>query len=147
VCRHFEDLCPGVPGVDAAAPSKREQLLATMLDNLKNPYDSVRVADLAEELAHDDGILVLDVRPAGQFADAHMSTAVNMPLEELATRVAELPQDRDTPIVSVCAIGRTSKEATLYLKSLGYRRVRNLKGGITEWLRKGQSVEASPNKV
>jgi rhodanese-related sulfurtransferase len=41
----------------------------------------------------------------------------------------------------VCAIGRTSKETTLYLKSLGYRHVRNLKGGITEWMRKGQETE------
>ena len=35
----------------------------------------------------------------------------------------------------------TSKKTTLYLKSLGYRHVRNLKGGITEWMRKGQGTE------
>jgi rhodanese-related sulfurtransferase len=81
------------------------------------------------------------VRPADQFAAGHVPGAVNIPQADLAARAGELPEDRDAPIVMVCAIGRTSKETILYLKSLGYRRARNLKGGITEWLRKGQTIE------
>jgi len=149
VCRHFPDLCPSPDGagdIAVAAPSRQEQLMASLLENLKNPYDSVRVTAFAEELSADEPPFVLDVRPADQFADVHMAGAVNIPQEELAGRLGELPDDRDAPIVTVCAIGRTSKEATLLLKSLGYRRVRNLKGGITEWLRKGQPAEAAAGK-
>lgn len=141
ICRHFPDLCPAEASQATAAPSRAEQVFVAMLENLKNPYDSVKVTTLAEELAAGQRPLVLDVRPADQFADVHMEQALNIPLEELADRVSDLPADRETPIVTVCAIGRTSKEATLLLKSLGYRNVRNLKGGITEWLRKGQPAE------
>jgi cysteine synthase/rhodanese-related sulfurtransferase len=145
VCRHFPDLCPAAPTSTAeavAAPSKNEQLLASMLENLKNPYDSVPVSKLAAELSAGAQPLIVDVRPGDQFAAGHVPGAINIPQADLPARAAELPDDRDAPIVMVCAIGRTSKETTLYLKSLGYRHVRNLKGGITEWMRKGQKTEA-----
>ncbi len=54
VCRHFPELCPAPSGAGAApanaAPSRTEQLMEEMIENLKNPYDSVAVADLAREL-------------------------------------------------------------------------------------------------
>jgi len=43
----------------------------------------------------------------------------------------------------VCGIGKFSKPTTLYLKSLGYRHVRSLKGGINEWVRKQQPTAKS----
>ena len=146
VCRHFVELCPAPEGgnhdtvAEAAVPSKNEQMLAAMLENLKNPYDSVAVSRLAEELGGEAPPLVVDVRASDQFAAGHVPGAVNIPQGDLPARAAELPEDRDAPIVMVCAIGRTSKETTLFLKSMGYRHVRNLKGGITEWMRKGQKT-------
>lgn len=140
VCRHFPDWC-AASGTGAAGPSAGEQLLARLLENLKNPYDSVAVNQLAAELASETRPLVVDVRPADQFATGHLPSSINIPQAELASRASELPDDRDTPITMVCSIGRTSKETVLYLKSLGYRRVRNLKGGVTEWIRKGQKTE------
>jgi rhodanese-related sulfurtransferase len=145
VCRHFPELCPtpAVTADTAAAPSKQEQLLAAMLENLKNPYDSVAVSKFVEELEGGSNPVVIDVRTADQFAAGHLPHAINIPQADLAARAGELPENRDAPIVMVCAIGRTSKETTLYLKSLGYRHVRNLKGGITEWIRKGQKTEGA----
>ena len=136
VCRHFSDLCPATgTTAEAAAPSKNEQLMMELLENLKNPYDSVAIAALADELATGARPLVVDVRTSDQFASGHIPGAINIPQTDVSRRASELPDDRDAPIVMVCAIGRTSKETTLYLKSLGYRHVRNLKGGIAEWMR------------
>jgi rhodanese-related sulfurtransferase len=150
VCRHFPNWCPA-PAADTTAvmPSAGEVMLAALLENLKNPFDSVAATQLAGELGTDAAPLVVDVRTAEQFAAGHVPGAVNIPQAELAARAAELPADRDAPIVMVCSIGRTSKETILYLKSLGYRRARNLKGGVTEWIRKGHEVEkgtSSPAK-
>jgi len=142
VCRHFPDWCPPAStNAEAAAPSKNERLMAELLENLKNPYDSVSVSALVQDLSAGPGPLVVDVRTPSEFASGHVPGAVNIPQADLGARASELPEDRDAPIVMVCAIGRTSKETTLYLKSLGYRHVRNLKGGITEWMRKGQKTE------
>jgi rhodanese-related sulfurtransferase len=108
----------------------------------------VAVADLARELAGGPGAaagpLVIDVRPLAQYAERHIPGAVNLPQAELSQRKGELPPDRNTPIVMVCGIGKFSKPTTLFLKSLGYRNVRSLKGGINEWVRKQQPTTAAP---
>lgn len=157
VLRHFPQLAPVLAGATpklptpsaATAPSKNEQFLEEMIENLKNPYDSVAVTDLVKEL---DGAatpkpVVLDVRPFDQFAELHIPGSVNLPQSELSQRKSELPADRETPIVMVCGVGKFSKNTTLYLKSMGYRRVRSLKGGINEWVRKQQPTESSTAKV
>ena len=142
--RHFPQQCPADDG-DAASAGQgaNDVLMAEMMENLKNKYDSVRVTVLKEELAGDDAPLVVDVRPPDMYAKSHIAGAVNIPQEGLGTRAGELPEDREAKIVMVCGIGKFSKPTTLYLKSLGYRNVRNLKGGLGEWVRKGQPVETS----
>ncbi len=143
VCRHFPELCPSAPDAAAgpAAPSRNDQLMDEMIENLKNPFDSIAVADLARELTSPAKPLVIDVRPLGQFNDQHIMGAISLPQAELSQRKGELPTDRGTPIVMACGIGKFSKPTTLYLKSLGYRNVRSLKGGINEWVRLKQPTE------
>ena len=146
VCRHFPELCPAPPGAAGgvtpaiAAPSRSEQLMDEMVENLKNPYDSVAVAELATELAGSAKPVVVDVRPLEQYTDLRIPGSVNFPQAELSKRKGELPADRDTPIVMVCGVGKFSKPTTLFLKSMGYRHVRSLKGGINEWVRKQQAT-------
>ncbi|MCH7685673.1 MAG: pyridoxal-phosphate dependent enzyme [Planctomycetes bacterium] len=139
--RHFPQFCPGDKQQESSAPSKNDLFLAEMMENLKNPHDSVRVKVLNEELQGEDKPLVVDVRPPEMFAESHIPGAVNIPQTDLAQRVDELPSERDASIVMVCGIGKFSKPTTLYLKSLGYRNVRNLKGGINEWVRKDLPTE------
>ena len=141
--RHFPQVCPGDKQQDSAAPSKNDLFLAEMMENLKNPHDSVRVKVLNEELQGEGKPLVIDVRPPDMFAESHIPGAINIPQSDLSERVDELPSERDASIVMVCGIGKFSKPTTLYLKSLGYRNVRNLKGGINEWVRKDLPTESS----
>lgn len=57
------------------------------------PLRSYRVADfgdLAKAMAHDD-LTVLDVRQTGEYEDAHVTGAINIPLHELAHRIDEVP--------------------------------------------------------
>jgi len=144
--RHFPYVCPPGEGAKEAGPSKSDQLLATLLENLKNPYDTIRVDELKRDLEESEKPLVVDVRPPEMFAKGHIAGSVNIPEEALPQRTGELPADRDARIVMVCGIGKVSKATVLYLKSLGYRRVRSLKGGLGEWVRKGYPTQmgASP---
>ena len=134
VCRHFPDLCPAQD--NSAAAGRYDQVMEEMIENLKNPFDSVAVLELARDLDSGAGPLVVDIRPASQYADLHIPDSINLPQAELSQRKADLPSDRNTPIVMVCGIGKFSKPTTLFLKSLGYKNVRSLKGGINEWVRK-----------
>ena len=113
-----------------------------MMENLKNPYDSIRADDLHRQLDGHDSPLLVDVRPQDMFAKSFIARSINIPMDDFASRASELPDDRNAPMVLVCGVGKFSKNWTLYLKSMGYRNVKSLKGGIGEWVRKGHPTES-----
>ena len=57
-----------------------------------------------------------------------------IPLGELPRRYQELPRDRE--IVTQCKMGGRSAKAQDFLKSVGFTNVKNLRGGILEWIDK-----------
>ena len=141
--RHFPELAPAKKNESehSEGPSKNDQLLAEMIENLKNPFDTIRVKDLNEQLSGEQKPLVIDIRATSDFSESHIPGSISIPQDDLGERSGELPEDRDAPIVTVCNIGKFSKVATLILKSKGYRNVRSAKGGLNEWVRKGYSLE------
>ena len=146
VVRHFPEFSPPQKeGEESgeAAPSKNDVLMAEMMENLKNPHDSIKVKDLNAKLADDTKPLIIDIRIPEHFDESHIPDSVNIPQEDLGSRSGELPDDRNAEIVTVCNIGKFSKQATLYLKSKGYRNVRSAKGGLNEWVRKGFPTESA----
>jgi len=140
--RHFAEICPSDAKGEETGPNKNDLFVAEMIENLKNPHDSVRAKILHKEL-EEDGPTLVDVRPPEMYAKGHVAGSLNIPQDDLGTRLAELPEDRNAPIVMICGIGKFSKHTTLYLKSHGYRNVRSLKGGVNEWDRKGYDLEKS----
>ena len=88
------------------------------------------------------GVLVLDVRPAAEYAAAHIAGAVSIPVGDLAGRLAELPAGAE--IVAYCR-GRycvMSLEAVRLLRTHGYR-ARPMDGGLPEWRDEGMPVAAA----
>lgn len=71
--------------------------------------------------------LILDVRTADEFAEAHLPGAVNIPLDELRARKAEVPTHQ--PVLVYCAVGLRGYLATRILMAHGYTQVKNLAGG------------------
>lgn len=138
--RHFPEICPA-PAAAAGGDGEADRFLAMLQENLKNPYVGMLVDDLARKMEQSPRPMVVDVRPAESYAQSRIPGSVNVPMEELEARAGEFPEDRDAPIVTVCGIGKISKNATLWLASRGYRNVRNLKGGINEWVRKEHAVD------
>jgi sulfur-carrier protein adenylyltransferase/sulfurtransferase len=76
-------------------------------------------------------IKLLDVREPYEYELCHISGSKLIPLEELEKRVGELnPSDE---IVVYCHVGVRSARAVEFLSSKGFRRTRNLMGGIRAW--------------
>ncbi len=124
-------------GVAIGEPSAKEQLFGTMVENSRNPHSTCEIADLAAGLEGDAKPLVIDVRMPEIYANQHVSGAVNIPTAEMTDRQAELPEDRDHPIVTVCNRGNLSLQGMLVLQSLGYRNVKSLNGGTVAWAEEG----------
>jgi len=85
---------------------------------------------------------VLDVRTAEEYQQERMEGSVNLPLAAMHAGASELPADRGALIVTVCNTGRQSLTGLLLLKSLGYRNVKNLMGGLAAWSGEGHPLES-----
>jgi len=77
--------------------------------------------------------LLLDVRHADEYADGHIAGALNIPVEQLASRAGVLGVPRDTEIVVYCVSGKRATKAQQTLTSLGYTHVRLLDGSLNTW--------------
>ena len=74
--------------------------------------------------------VLLDVRESDEFERCRIEGSVLIPLNELPSRVAELPKDK--LVVVHCHHGGRSARATAYLNEQGYK-AQNLAGGIDAW--------------
>ncbi|MEE2829269.1 MAG: pyridoxal-phosphate dependent enzyme [Myxococcota bacterium] len=129
-------------GSGTGEPSPKEQLLETLVENSRNPHNTIELDGLHATLSEGgDPPLIIDVRGADTYEGEHLAGAVNIPLAELGDRRGELPEDLDAPIVTVCNRGNMSISGMLLLQSLGYRRVTSLNGGTIGWSDKGYPVE------
>lgn len=90
-------------------------------------------------------VVVLDVRPADEYAAGHLPGAVSIPVSEIKRRLREIPKGRE--IVACCRGPYCvyAYEAVEILRSAGFR-AKRLKGGFLEWRAAGLPVshEAGP---
>jgi len=77
------------------------------------------------------GARLLDVRSAEEFAGGHLPGAVNIPVQELDRRLAEVGP-RDSELVLYCRSGHRSGRAAELLRQRGFTKVHNL-GPMTAW--------------
>jgi len=83
---------------------------------------------------------VLDVRQPEELDEplGYIAVAQTIPLNELKSRLDEIPQDR--PVIPVCHAGMRSGQATVILRQAGFLRVANLRGGMLLWQQIGLPV-------
>ena len=96
--------------------------------------DEIGVDELKERMDRGEAPPILDVREPQEFEICRIPGAVLIPMRELPSRLNEL--DRSTELVVHCRSGVRSANATLWLRTQGFVRVRNLTGGILEWIDK-----------
>jgi len=85
----------------------------------------------AEELASADAPLVLDIRTPREWSAKHITGSVNIPLNHLQERIAEIPRDRR--IAVHCAGGYRSSIAASILHQYGITSLIEMAGGLAAW--------------
>lgn len=70
-------------------------------------------------------------------------TDLSIPFDEIAASTADLPSDKDTPLLVYCRSGRMSAIAGKELVRLGYRNVVDLEGGMIAWEASGRSITSA----
>jgi rhodanese-related sulfurtransferase/DNA-binding transcriptional ArsR family regulator len=115
-----------------------ERLAAAYLGD-RDALEPVTREELARRLDGDDSLVVLDVRPAAEYAAGHLPGAVSIPVGELRRRLAELPRDRE--VVAYCRgpYCAFAHEAVALLRQAGLQ-ARRLEDGLPEWQAAGLAV-------
>ena len=114
----YEEFC-GVPNHDHEEGSAGET------------WD-ISVTDLAERVKTNH-LKLIDVREPHELEISRLPNATNIPLGQLAARLSELDSAED--MVLFCKSGARSTRALELLTSAGFKKVKNLKGGINAWAR------------
>jgi rhodanese-related sulfurtransferase len=86
---------------------------------------------VAEELAGSHPPLLLDIRNPREWASKHIEGSVNVPLNHLRDRIAEIPRDRR--IAVHCAGGYRSSIAASILHQYGMTNLIEMAGGLAAW--------------
>ena len=123
----------------AAGRLAEVERLAAAYVGARDELEPVTREELARRLRDGDDLLVLDVRPAAEFAAGHLPGAVSIPVEELRRRLAELPADRE--VVAYCRgpYCAFAHEAVELLRDEGFA-ARRLEDGLPEWQAAGLAV-------
>ena len=100
----------------------------------------ISVAQAKEK--YDAGTFLLDVRQPEEWNETHVPGTTLIPLGELASRVDELPKDKE--IVVICRSGNRSQEGRDILLNSGFKRVTSVAGGVNDWKAKGLPTVSGP---
>jgi adenylyltransferase/sulfurtransferase len=116
----YEQFC----GVTPAAPEPVTVNTAT----------EITAVEFKKRLDRGDALRIVDVREPNEYQINRIAGSVLIPLGDVPKRHAELNPDDE--IVVHCKMGGRSAKAADFLRSVGFTRVLNLKGGILDWIDK-----------
>jgi adenylyltransferase/sulfurtransferase len=91
-------------------------------------------AALKARLDRGDKLQIIDVREPNEYQINRIPGSTLIPLGEIPRRYGEL--DPDSELVMQCKVGGRSAKAADFLRSVGFKKVLNLQGGILEWIDK-----------
>ena len=116
----YEQFC----GITPAAPEPVIVNNATELTSV----------ELKQRLDRGEKLTIVDVREPNELQINRIPGSVHIPLGDIPKRYNEL--DPDAELVMQCKSGVRSAKAADFLRSVGFKRVLNLKGGILDWIDK-----------
>jgi molybdopterin/thiamine biosynthesis adenylyltransferase/rhodanese-related sulfurtransferase len=114
----YEQFCGLAPAEQAAVEAERWEITAP---------------ELQARRAHGDDIVLVDVREPNEYEIARIPDSILIPLNSLPERMSELDSSRE--IVLSCHTGVRSMRALEFLYQSGFRKLKNLRGGIEAWSR------------
>jgi sulfur-carrier protein adenylyltransferase/sulfurtransferase len=117
----YEQFC----GIHPAAPEP-----TTVLNNATE----ISAVDLKQRLDRGDALTIIDVREPNEYQINRIAGSSLIPLGDVPQRYRELNPDDE--IVVHCKMGGRSAKAADFLRSVGFKRVLNLRGGILDWIDK-----------
>ncbi len=105
-----------------------------MQNKLNGFFTGISAEHFKEKLDKKDLMVLLDVRNPDEYEQMRLGVGEKLiPLGQLRKRMEEIPEDKNTEIITWCKISLRGYEASLILQANGYNNVKVLEGGIMAW--------------
>jgi len=104
------------------------------------PLEVEQITPLQARERQRHGALLIDVRDDNERAGGMPEGAIGVARAALGSRIAELVQRHDQPLLTICATGQRSLLAADALRQLGYAQVASVSGGFRRWQADGLPV-------
>ena len=98
----------------------------------KAEYKKISPQEAKDMMDKDASAIILDVRTPAEFAEGHISKALNIANETIGTERPEGLPDLDATILIYCRSGNRSAQAAKKLLAMGYTQVYDF-GGLNTW--------------
>jgi len=95
----------------------------------------IEVTELKTKLDANEKFIFIDVREEYEYQEFNLGARL-IPLGQLISHIPELEAYKDEEIIIHCRSGARSGAAKQTLEQLGFKKVRNLLGGVLEWQRR-----------
>jgi rhodanese-related sulfurtransferase len=114
-----------------------------------NDKDEISRDELQAKIARGDTFHLLETLPASYYRHSHLPGAVNLPVDEIPRRARQLLPTNDAEVVVYCLDENcaAASQAARMLRSLGYRRVREYRGGKADWRAAGLPLEGESRRL
>lgn len=80
---------------------------------------------VAKNVEIDTKSILIDVRTNAEYSSGHLKNAINIPHDQIQTKIMEIVKDKNAKIVLYCRSGNRSGIAESVLKKMGYSNVVN----------------------
>jgi rhodanese-related sulfurtransferase/DNA-directed RNA polymerase subunit RPC12/RpoP len=135
VCMPCGSTCDNVvhskPGTCPSCNMKLIEKKALQFENLTTEQFCRRITD-------NPNVVLLDVRSSSEFNGSawrgtygHFKNAININVEELEKRIAELARYKDREVLVYCSHSVRSPRAAMILTENGFKNVKNMAGGVS----------------
>jgi len=103
---------------------------------------SIDPIELKQRLDSAGAPAVIDVRTSAEFVLGHIPGAVNIPFDEVASRIGEVTAPHGVAVY--CMRGPRARKGEANLLEAGYEAVLHIEGGLFAWQAAGLPIETGP---
>ena len=96
-------------------------------------YNNITGSEFEKLVEENKDAVILDVRDTKDYDKGHVENSINIPIDEVESRINELKDYQDKEILIYCSVGRRSAQAAEILENSGYKDVSNSVDGVKEY--------------
>jgi phage shock protein E len=112
-----------------------------MLNSPTNNIPQISADNVNKSLGDNANIILLDVRTPQEYSKGKISGSINLPVDQVASKIGQVIPDHEKKIYVYCLSGSRSSVAVETMIRLGYKNVFSMTSGLLAWrIKKYQMV-------